>query len=207
MSTFSPPVSSVAAGFSPLVPFSLPNVPVLQQPFVVSQGFSPVPPKLVSPIISGKFVELSEFLSANIIQTQLDSDPQLFFNGLLVLTSTSKKPKRRMDDIGGCLEAFSVSCLVLTSRFRHCWKDLLLYQLLILRTHSQFTGRVWLAYDRASRNKFVTSQLLLSKLSTPCFLTQLHCVTIWIRNKYLAITLAKLGFLVAPLKLSPVGRG
>ena len=27
------------------------------------------------------------------------------------------------------------------------------------------------------------------------------------RNMYLAITVAKLGFLVAPLKLSPVGRG
>ena len=77
--TFSPPVSSVAPspsasrqGFSPLVPFSLPNVPVLQQSFVVS-------PKMVSPIVSGKFVELSELLSLNIVQTHLDSDPQLFF--------------------------------------------------------------------------------------------------------------------------------
>ena len=84
--TFSPPVSSVAPspsasrqGFSPLVPFSLPNVPVLQQSFVVLQGFSPVPPKMVSPIVSGKFVELSELLSLNIVQTHLDSDPQLFF--------------------------------------------------------------------------------------------------------------------------------
>ena len=39
------------------------------------------------------------------------------------------------------------------------------------------------------------------------FLTQLQCDIIQIRNTYLPITLAKLGFLVAPLKLSPVGRG
>ena len=146
-----PRVSSVAPlprvswqGFSPLVPFSLPNVPV------VSQGVSPIPLKLVSPIVSGKFVELSKLLSSNIVQTQLDLDPQLFFNGWLVLTSMCKKPKLRLDDIGSWLEAFSVNCLVLTSHFPHCWKDLLLYQLLILRTYGQFTGWVWLAYDQAS---------------------------------------------------------
>ena len=71
-----------------------------QQSFVVSQCFSPVPPKLVNPIVSRKFVELSELLSSNIVQTQLDSDPQLFFSGWLVLISMSKKPKRRMDDVG-----------------------------------------------------------------------------------------------------------
>ena len=35
--------------------------------------------------------------------------------------------------------------------FPHCWKDLTLYKLLILRIHCQFSGRVWLAYDKAFR--------------------------------------------------------
>ena len=122
-------------------------------------AFRPSPPKLVSQIVSGKFVELSELLSSNIVQTQSDSDPQLFFDGRLVLTSTPKKPKRRIEDIGSWLEAFSVYCLVLTSQFPHRWKDLQLYQLLILRTYRQFTGRVWLAYDRAFREHTAATNL------------------------------------------------
>ena len=166
VSTFSPPApsvapspSSVAAGLLPTAFSSLPNVPVLQQSFVVAPGFSPVPPKLVSQIVSGKFVELSELSSSNIVQTHSDSDPQLFFDGRLVLTSTPKKPKWRTEDIGSWIEAFSVYCLVLTSQFPHRWKDLQLYQLLILRTYRQFTGRVWLAYDRAFREHAAATSL------------------------------------------------
>ena len=168
VSTFSPPapsvapsLSSVAAGLLPTALSSSPNVslPVLQQSFVVAPGFSPVLPKLVSQIVSGKFVELSELLSSNIVQTQSDSDPQLFFDGRLVLTSTPKKLKRRIEDIGSWLEAFSVYCLVLTSQFPQWWKDLQLYQLLILRTYRQFTGRVWLAYDRAFREHAAATNL------------------------------------------------
>ena len=65
--------------------------------------------------------------------------------------SMPKKPMRQIEDIGDWLEAFSVYCLMLTSQFPHRWKDLQLYQLLILWTYHQFTGRVWLAYDRAFR--------------------------------------------------------
>ena len=42
---------------------SLAQTPILQQPFVVGPGFSPVPAKLVSQIVAGKFVELHELLS------------------------------------------------------------------------------------------------------------------------------------------------
>ena len=66
-----------------------------------------------------------------------------------------------MGDIGSSLEAFSVHCLVLTSHFSHCWKDLLLFQLLILRTYGQSTGRVWLAYDQASRKYAAATNLRL----------------------------------------------
>ena len=57
------------------------------------------------------------------------------------------------------MEAFAVFCLVLTSYFPHRWKDLLQYRLLILRTCRQFNGRVWLAYDRASREHAAASHL------------------------------------------------
>jgi len=56
--------------------------------------------------------------------------------------STSKKPKWQVVDIGSWLEAFSVYRLVLTSQFPQRWKDLQLYQLLILRTYRQYIDRV-----------------------------------------------------------------
>ena len=68
-----------------------------------------------------------------------------------MLTSLLKKPKRRIKDISTWLEAFSIYCLVLVSYFPNRWKDLLQYQLLILHTYRQFTGRFWLSYDRAFR--------------------------------------------------------
>ena len=48
---------------------------------------------------------------------------------------------------------------MLTSHFPHRWKDLQLYQLLILWTYRQFTGRVWLAYDRAFREHAAVTNL------------------------------------------------
>ena len=49
--------------------------------------------------------------------------------------------------------------LVLTSFFPHRWKDLTLYKLLILRIARQFSGRVWLAYDKAFRDHAAATQL------------------------------------------------
>ena len=112
---------------------SLSSLPALQQPFVVGPGFSPIPAKLVGQIVAGKFVDLSELLSSNIASAE--PEPQLYFEGRLVLTSTPKKPKRRLQDITSWLEAFSIYCLILASHFPHRWKDLMNYQLLILRTH------------------------------------------------------------------------
>ena len=45
------------------------------------------------------------------------------------------------------------------SYFPHLWKDLLQYQLLILRTFHQFSGRVWLSYDRAFQENAATTNL------------------------------------------------
>jgi len=120
---------------------------MLHQAFVVGPGFSPIPAKLVSQIVAGKFVELNELLSVSIVSTE--SEPQLLLYGQLVLTSTPKKPKWRIEDISSWLEPFSVYSLILSSHFPQRWRDLLQYQLLILRTHRQFAGRVWLAYDWA----------------------------------------------------------
>jgi len=112
----------------PQIP-SLP-APVSQQPFVVGPGFSPIPAKTVAIIVAGKFVDFNELLSANI--SQQEPEPQLLFDGRVVLTSTVKKHKRRIEDIITWMEAFSSYALVLTSCFPNRWRNLAQYQLLIL---------------------------------------------------------------------------
>ena len=88
-------------------------LPVLHQPFVVGPGFSPVPAKTVSQIASGKFVELSDLLQANIAQSE--SEPQLFFDGRMILTSNPKRFRKKIDDIVSPFLRFSIFVMILTS--------------------------------------------------------------------------------------------
>ena len=164
ISTFNAPVpalaSSAAHAFSG-VAASLPSSnlnPLAEQPFVVGPGFSPVPAKLVTQILSGKFVDLADLLASNMVNSE--PEPQLLLDGRLVLTTPPKKSRRRIEDIATWTEAFTVFCLVLTSSFPHRWKDLNLYKLLILRIHRQFSGRVWLTYDRAFREHAAATRLV-----------------------------------------------
>ena len=69
----------------------------LHQLFMVGPSFLPVPAKVVSQIVAGEFVELNELLN--------ELEPQLWFDGWLVLTSTPKKLKQWVDDITSWLEA------------------------------------------------------------------------------------------------------
>ena len=75
-----------------------------------------------------------------------DPEPRLLLDGRLVL-----KQRRRIEDIASWMEAFAIFSLILVSSFPHRWKDLIQYQLLILRTYCHFSGRVWLAYDQSFR--------------------------------------------------------
>ena len=119
------------------------SFPVLNQLFIVG------PAKVVGQVVAGKFTDLGDLLPSTVASAE--PEPQLLFDGRLVLTSTPKKPKRRVEDIATWMEAFSVYCLIMISFFPHRSRDLLQYKLLILRTYRQFSGKVWLAYDRAFR--------------------------------------------------------
>ena len=163
VSTFNAPVpaivSSSGQALSGVAPPLFPSTvnSLADQPFVVGPGYSPVPAKLVSQICSGKFVDLSELLAANLVSS--DTKPQLMLDGRLVLSAPPKKPRRRIEDIITWTEAFTVFSLVLMSFFPHRWKDLTLYKLLILRISRQFSGRVWLASDKAFREHSAATQL------------------------------------------------
>ena len=130
--------------------------PLLDQPFIVGPGFSPVPAKLVAQIVAGKYIDLSDLLAVNLVQRE--PEPQFLFDGRLVLTSQPKKQRRRIEDIASWMEAFAIFSLILVSHFPNRWKDLMQYQLLILRTYRHFSGRVWLAYDQAFREHAAASR-------------------------------------------------
>ena len=136
-STASPVASQAGLAINSVFPSV--SAPILHQPFVVGPGFSPIPANLVGQIMAGKFVELSDLLSSNIVLSE--PKPQLLFDGCLVLTSTHKKAKQRIENIATWMEAFSVYSLVLTSHFPHQWRDLSqYYKLLILCTYQQFSN-------------------------------------------------------------------
>ena len=170
VATFTTPHSlilrtSITVGASVPVPLSdsslvtsLPSGLLLQQPFVVGPGFSPIPAKTVSQIVAGKYVDLGDLLSVNIVQTEPES--QAFLDGRLVFLPSAKKQRRRIEDIVTWSEAFTIFTLILTSYFPHRWKDLTSYKLLILRTYRQFSGRVWLAYDQAFRQHAAATKLV-----------------------------------------------
>ena len=161
VTTFAPPLPALASAgveLPPLLPVStssvlfpatFPELPTLGQPFVVGPGFSPIPGKLVAQITSGKFVEFADLLAANSQQT--DPEPQLLLDGKLILTSAPRRSRRQIEDILSWTEAFLLYSLVVTTYFPHRRRDLLLYELLILRTYRQFGGKVWRSYDRAFR--------------------------------------------------------
>ena len=89
-----------------------------------------------------------EDLSAENITTS-EQEPQLWFNGQLVLSHKPKKQKRPITNIASWMEAFSFICLILCSSFPHRWRDLRSYKLLNLQTYRQFSEFCWLDYDRA----------------------------------------------------------
>ena len=124
--------------------------PVLNQPFVDGPGFSPIPAKTVARILAGKCVDLSDLLTVNIVQAELES--HVLLEGGLVFTPSTNRQCRRIDDIVTWNEAFTIFTLILSSYFPHRWRDLTLYNLLINRTYHQFTGSVGLVYDQSSTN-------------------------------------------------------
>ena len=106
VATFATPRSpilstSITAGASVPVPLSdstlaanLPSGPLLQQPFVVGPGFSPISAKTVSQIVAGKYVDFGDLLSVNIVQTEPET--QAFLDGRLVFLPSAKKQRHRI---------------------------------------------------------------------------------------------------------------
>lgn len=78
---------------------------------------------------------------------------------VVLQTNWSEKNKRKLEDILSWSGAFSIFTLVLASHFPTRWKDLMLYKLIIIRTHRYFGGRAWLTYDQAFREHAAATNL------------------------------------------------
>ena len=70
---------------------NLPSGLLLQQKFVVGPAFSPVPEKTVSQLVAGRYVDLGDLLSVNIVQTEPES--QAFLDRQLVFLPSAKKQR------------------------------------------------------------------------------------------------------------------
>lgn len=167
-STFSPvslstSLPSTASPLGSVIPLSSQSIlsplsPTLHEPFVVGPGHSPVPSKLVTQIVCGKYVDLSDLLPANLTPLP-ESEPQLFMDGRLVLTSKPKKNRATINDITSWTEAFTIYSLVLAHYFPKRWEDLNRYKLIILRTYRTIGGQAWLLYDQRFREHAAATKL------------------------------------------------
>lgn len=144
------------------------SAPILNQPFVVGPGYSPVPAKLVSQIVSGKYIDLSDLMDPNLMESE--NEPQVMFDGRIVLTSTPKRNRHKVEDIVTWIETFTTYMLVLTSLFPHRFNDLSRYLKLIVRTHQQLGGNAWLRFDKAFReHAAVTKRVDWSMIDTQLY--------------------------------------
>ena len=103
---------------------------------VIGPGFNPVPHRFVTAITSGHYVDLAALLAS---PSEESSVPNLTLNGRLVITPPPRKSSP-ISDIVQWTQAFSIYMFVLVSFFPHRAPDLLLYNLLIVRTAAQFGG-------------------------------------------------------------------
>jgi hypothetical protein len=76
--------------------------------------------------------------------------PLIYIDGQVVVSQASK-PARRLTDISQWMQAFAIYMLIMVTYLPSRAADLIRYQLLSLRMHTQFDGLAWYNYDEAFR--------------------------------------------------------
>ena len=121
------------------------------QAFILGSGRPPVPAKLVSQILTGKFIELSELIPENLAPPTTESTSFTIEGRSIVPTTTSSRKKTEISDILTWVECFNSYISVITAFHLERVRDLLAYMALIMRLAKQFPGLCWYTYDRAYR--------------------------------------------------------
>ena len=121
------------------------------QAFILGSGRPPVPASLVSQILTGKFIELSELIPENLAPPTTESTSFTIEGRSIVPTTTSSRKKTEISDILTWVECFNSYISVITAFHLERVRDLLACMALIMRLAKQFPGRCWYTYDRAYR--------------------------------------------------------
>ncbi len=114
---------------------------------VIGPGFPTVPKKLLDRMIWWEFVDLAELLpqsSAHNAATP-EVDPHRF---MLFLGCEFIKPKKRqINSISDWVRAFTVYVAAMAAKFPEAVRELLAYQLAVMRASDQYDSLYWRAYD------------------------------------------------------------
>ena len=133
------------------------------QPFVFSQGFPPVPAKLVGKILRLEFVDMAELLRDNI-------EAERRRGSHVESASNPKRPRREVPDILSWLQCFGIYISVTASKFPERVPHMLAYQTTLVREARRCGGSGWLAYDTAFRQQAAADPLCdWSKLNSSLY--------------------------------------
>ena len=124
-----------------------------EKAFSLGPGRAPIPPKLVTKILSSKFVGLSELLPENLDDPLSDTTSFTIENSTIVPVSRPSRERKTDLDILSWVECFNSYISVIATYRPHRARDLLAYMALIIRTAKRFGGKAWFHYDRAFRRE------------------------------------------------------
>ena len=127
--------------------------------FSLGPGRAPVPPKLVSKILSHKFVEMDELLPERLDDRVLDTTSFKIEGSTIVPVAKPSRVKNSPLDILDWVECFNSYTSIIATFHPHRARDLLAYMALIIRTAKRFGGKAWFHYDRAFRREAEVNNL------------------------------------------------
>ena len=119
-------------------------------PFVFSQGFPPVPAKLVGKILRFEFVDMAELLRDN-IEADRRKGAQREVAG-----ESQKRSRREVPDILSWIQCFGIYVSVIASKFPKKVPHMLAYQTMVVREARRCGGGGWAAYDTAFQQQAAT---------------------------------------------------
>ena len=119
--------------------------PLVGRDFVIGPGYSPIPNKIVSKIISSQFVELADLLPDNL--KIKETEPQMFLGDKLVVVP-ARRQTMEIQDILTWVEAFTIYSLVLCLTAVEIGRSV---TLLVFNNPDvkQILGQAWQQYDTA----------------------------------------------------------
>lgn len=120
---------------------------VSDPPFVVGEGLAPVPAKLVTKILRGEYVDMSELLRDNIEAERRQMGLQ---NGQPPYLAQGR---REVPDILSWVQCFGTYASVVISKYPERRHQLIAYLITMVREARRCGGRGWQAYDAMFRQQ------------------------------------------------------